>query len=509
MLLHPQADGVRVQVELQMPYDKLPQLLALVGQPAGAVPVGHDNISNNKAGKPAGAGSTEPEITPTAAAAATSAQQPESLLQDMDPDELRQQLELYNAECEQQQLYTFTGTTPETGVSICINGRYVLVPRPTQDGGCVPNLMSKRFADAVGISYTPGADPVCNIEGLGATNMKWRTQPVQLVLARGTPGELVLDVKEGFTVVDGDEAAAMYDIIMGRRALAPVSGFVMPFQRKFYYAPGLQLGKPDMYSLPVRVGYKRSVQRMTADAAAAFEQPYSFWLGGACLQDWGTPTVSTDTKASWSASSDSEPPGLTGTDSDDDECHSLPHAPRSSTPHARFCVDYRSLNSQVTGKQQTNLRLLLLLLWPLFWLFDAVDGFYSLLVQERPYQPKRFYRLSRWHRAADGETISLRLAPGSSGNKPRIIDVHRRHLTWRFAFTTVPARMLLVMLLVMLFSVTQVSAMRTVMPDTPPSALWGHRMQALPFPAPSHTHMLLASLDLMVGGTFRPLNFLM
>lgn len=339
--------------------------------------------------------------------------------------------------------------------------------------------------------------------------MKWRTQPVQLVLARGTPGELVLDVKEGFTVVDGDEAAAMYDIIMGRRALAPVSGFVMPFQRKFYYAPGLQSGKPDMFSLPVRAGYKRSVQRMTADAAAAFEQPYSFWLGGACLQDRSTSAVSTDTKASWSASSNSEPPGLTGTDSDDDECDSLPCAPRSSTPHARFCVDHCSRDSQVTGKQQTNLRLLLLLLWPLLRLFDAVDGFYSLLVQERPYQPKRFYRLSRWHRAADGETISLRLAPGSSGNKPRIIDVHRRHLTWRFAFTTVPARMLLVMLLVVLFSVTHVSAMRTVMPDTPPSALWGHRMQALPFPAPSHTHMLLASLDLMVGGTFRPLNLLM
>lgn len=124
--------------------------------------------------------------------------------------------------------------------------------------------------------------------------------------------------------------------------------------------------------------------------------------------------------------------------------------------------------------------LLLLLLWPLLWLFDAVDGFYALLVQERPYRPKRFYRLSRWHRASDGETISLRLAPGSSGNKPKVIDVHRRHLTWRFAFTALPARLVLVMLLALLFSVTHVTAMRTVMPDTPPTVGSPHAGAAVP-----------------------------
>lgn len=182
-----------------------------------------------------------------------------------------------------------------------MNGRYVMV------GGCVPNLMSRRFADAAGISYFPGAASVCNIEGLSATNMRWRTQPVQLVLARGTPGELVLDVHEGFTVMDGDEAAAMYDIILGRRALAHVSGFVVPFLRQFYYLPGLQAGDTTMYSLPIKVGFKRNVLRATDDAAAAFDRPYSFCVAGACLQDCDTPAASAATQSSYSSSSDPMP----------------------------------------------------------------------------------------------------------------------------------------------------------------------------------------------------------
>ena len=48
-------------------------------------------------------------------------------------------------------MYTFTGNTLETGVSVRMGNRDVLIPRPVQDGGCIPNLMSKRFADAVGI----------------------------------------------------------------------------------------------------------------------------------------------------------------------------------------------------------------------------------------------------------------------------------------------------------------------------------------------------------------------
>lgn len=93
------ADGVRVQVKLHVSYVKLPKLLELAGQPIGAEPDTAVEKSNQSSGEVAEASSTEPEITPAAAAAANLVQQ--SLLLSMDPDEVKQQLALYDAECEQ------------------------------------------------------------------------------------------------------------------------------------------------------------------------------------------------------------------------------------------------------------------------------------------------------------------------------------------------------------------------------------------------------------------------
>jgi hypothetical protein len=59
--------------------------------------------------------------------------------------------------------------------------------------------------------------------------MTWHTLPLQIVLARGTPCDLVLDAPDGFTAVEGDAAAEVYDIVLGAKRLAQVSGFVMQF----------------------------------------------------------------------------------------------------------------------------------------------------------------------------------------------------------------------------------------------------------------------------------------
>jgi hypothetical protein len=155
------------------------------------------------------------------------------------------------------------------------------------------------------------------------------------------------------------------------------------------------------------------------------------------------------------------------------------------------------------GSRRSSMSLLLLLLWPVLWLFGAVDNFCGMVAQERPFKDKQFYRLGRFHRASDGETIRLRLAPGSSGNKPKVFTIHRRHITWRFALTTLPSRAVLLVLLILLFGATGGMAMRMANECPPSVSLSANPMHALPLPSHTHAQVLLVSLSELVGGTFR------
>jgi hypothetical protein len=478
-------DTVRVQVDLQVPYDRLSALLELAGQRERQSGEAGD-VSSSAAATTAGQNSgTEAAVDSMPAAAAATGFGPELQL-NIDPDELQQLLALYNSECEVQTLYTFTGTTPETGVSVNINGRHVLVGRATQDGGCVPNLMSKRFADAAGIHYSPGADRVQNIEGELASHMKWHTQPLKIVLARNTPGELVLDVPDSFTVVDGDNAAEMYDIVLGRKALAKVSGFVMPLLRKFYYVPRLQQKDTSLCSLPIMVGYNRKAIHPSADCAAAFDLPCSYWVAGACLQDESPVTAPS-----------SEP-------------HQACTAPTDAAPTPGSCAKAVSISAPESAtaprlakpKRRDSSSMLMLLLWPLLWMFGAIDSFCNIVMQERPYKDKLYYRLGRYHRAEDGEQIRLHLTPGSHGNKPKVVAVHSRHVSWRFALTTLSARAVLLLVLLLFFGIAGTTAMQTVN-AVPPVAQVSTSFIMPPLPRLTGPQLLLASLDQMVGGTFR------
>ena len=383
-----------------------------------------------------------------------------------------------------------------------MNDRDVLIPRPVQDGGCIPNLMTKRFADAVGIHYSPGAPGVKTIEGQPSTMMKWHTQPVRIVLAKGTAGEAVLDVPDGFTVVDGDEAAEMYDVILGRKLLAQVSGCVVPFLRAFMYMPRLQQRELTMYTLPIKVGQSyRSPALSMIDAAAACDVPRSFWVAGACVQEPepcpGTPAV--DAAVPQAAAQQQTTVAVAAAH---EHSSAGEHKKPADTPAVPVLV-------QPSSERICSSRgLMLLLLWPLLWLFGAVDSFYLHVIESRPYQEdgKIFYRLGRYHRASDGETIRLHCAPGSSGNKPRMIALHKRIFTWRFALCTLAARTVLLLALIMFMGLSGTAAMQTagsIGATLHSTALTANLVPPLLLPTLTPSQMLLLGVTEQWGGTFR------
>ena len=154
---------------------------------------------------------------------------------------------------------------------------------------------------------------------------------------------------------------------------------------------------------------------------------------------------------------------------------------------------------------------MLLLLWPVLWLFGAVDSFCNNVMEPRPYQEqgKIFYRLGRYHRASDGETIRLRCAPGSSGNKPRMIALHRRTFTWEFVLCTLTSRAVLLLLLILFMGVSGTTAMHTassVTASLQSSALTANLVPPLLLPTLTPSQMLLLGVTEQWGSTFRLLG---
>jgi hypothetical protein len=151
---------------------------------------------------------------------------------------------------------------------------------------------------------------------------------------------------------------------------------------------------------------------------------------------------------------------------------------------------------------------MLLLLWQVLWLFGAVDSFHLHMIEPRPYQEdgKIFYRLGRYHRASDGETISIRCVPGSSGNRPRMIALHRHIFTWRCTLCTLSARTVLLLALSMFMVLSGTAAMQTagsIGATLHFNALTAKLVPPLLLPTLTPSQMLLLGVTEQSGGAFR------
>lgn len=156
---------------------------------------------------------------------------------------------------------------------------------------------------------------------------------------------------------------------------------------------------------------------------------------------------------------------------------------------------------------------MLLLLWPVLWLFGALDGFCSAVQQERPYQTqgKLYYRLGKYHRASDGDEIRLRYdASRCSGHKPKVVAIHKRILSWRFALTALPARAILLLLMISFFCVTGTAAVRVADSmagaATMSQAVVAGHLHALHVPPIPTTQVLLMGITEQLGHSFRCLS---
>lgn len=124
---------------------------------------------------------------------------------------------------------------------------------------------------------------------------------------------------------------------------------------------------------------------------------------------------------------------------------------------------------QQTAPNRGVVPFLLMLLWPIIWLCTrtgktvsgAVGAVYRAVTQEVPRKGTLYYRLGRYHRSAEGKNIQLHCAPGSSGNKPRVVEVLRPILTLRYLFTSVPAQTLVLLLMLLTCMITSSVAMQT------------------------------------------------
>ena len=193
----------------------------------------------------------------------------DTLLMGKDPERLVAE---YMAASEAPGMHTFVGNAPEQGVSIeTSDGRLLLIPRAVEDTGCVPTIITASFAKQAGIHwrpFAPGQAPrVRDIAGKPA-DFVGMTTPITLVLASGTPHEVRLEQPQGCLVMGGDSATDMYDMVVGRRALLSVAGFVHPLTRQFVYSPNLRNNDLRTHTLPVRLGAPGASQPASANAAA-------------------------------------------------------------------------------------------------------------------------------------------------------------------------------------------------------------------------------------------------
>lgn len=197
-------------------------------------------------------------------------QQLEPMLPDAaaDPDEVQALLARHAENSQVQHLHIFSSTEPSSGVTMQWGPhgfeRHAQPPRAASDSGCVPSVISESLIKSTGLRVRDltqaEREQVRGIDGTVSSRIYGRTEPITIILCKGTPQEVSLTSERGFLAVRGDEAATMYDMVIGRDLLDRVSGFVVPLTNRFCYMPRVQYGDLSLHSMPV-VGGRAAAPR--------------------------------------------------------------------------------------------------------------------------------------------------------------------------------------------------------------------------------------------------------
>lgn len=401
------------------------------------------------------------------------------------------------ARCRFPHLHLFTSPSYAEGVSLHFpDGRHTLVPRAAADSGCIPSIITEQYANSIGLTYAnlSAAEQlrVRYIDGTSTARIFARTQPLTVKLAEGTPYEVSLQMPRGFLVVKGEEAHAMYDLVLGRDLLDKVSGYVVPVQQAFFYYPTLQSLDFSTHSLPVITGKKILYPHAGSSAAALADAMTYLPACSAILQDPDLPEP---------MAADAAAPS-----------HSAPAATARHPGITSHLVWMLLSVLMLTGwALQSTLKTIIrcarccqhlcLAIWN-----SVLSGFallYFAASQQAPWRSTLYWRIGRDHRAADGTRIRLRSAKGHSGHKPRCVNVHTRALTWQHVRQVWSARALILLILVGAALISGAAAGHIVQNAFTPVCARAHWAPLL---LPIHydpRHSLVADVNDDVGGTFR------
>lgn len=365
----------------------------------------------------------------------------------------------------------FCSNHPANGVSLQTrDGRIALIPRAMEDSGCNPSIISEACAKSLGLAMRdrrPDEYPhIQNIEGEGASKLKKVTEPVTFILARGTPNEVSLQAKDGLMVMEGDAAAAMYDVVLGTDLLLEVAGTTCPLTSAFHYLVRAKDGGFKWANLPVRIG-RGSISGLNPKPS----------MGFICA------AVSQGTTAAPAADQSQQPqPSAKAGNASGPKAKDKAKAKAASGNQMVKTVD-AALGAGPSSGASATLPvyrpfqwLVLTLAWlmwlpvalPLLcfgssvqhWLYQQVSAFGALLQGATVWRCTTYYRLGRAHRSVKGATIYLATSKFGSGRKPRIAHVFRSTwLSWRVALTF-PLRAFVLLVVILAFCTASTTAVR-------------------------------------------------
>ena len=436
----------------------------------------------------------------------------------VDPEEVQLLLARHEENSQVQHLHLFSSSEPSSGITKQWGPpgqeKHAQPPKAASDSGCVPSIMVESLIKALGLNVTlltpQEHEQVRGIDGMVSPRIYGRTEPVTIILCKGTPYEVSLTAHRGLLAVRGTEASYMYDIVIGRDLLDQVSGFVLPVMSRFFYMPRMQLGDiSTMHSMPVLSG------RPAASAGhpmqvAALSESLAFMPVCSAVFAGNNSIAEADTAAAADAPSNpAAADAATQTDS----------KPISRRKQRLF---RQALAAEIVrevpadcgptagawGVASTAPAVLLwLMLWPLLWLLrhardkleQAWRSLFGAAMQPSPRQGTTFWRLGRGHRSAAGETIYLQPDAKSSGRKPRSVIILRPVLTLRHVMAAWSSKTLLFLLMLAAVCITSTQAMDTYLAVTADSASLSLGPRLVP-PLPYNTaHLLAAGLTDNLG----------
>lgn len=361
------------------------------------------------------------------------------------------------------------------------------------------------------------------IDGTSTLRIYGRTPPVTIKLAAGTAGEAALKAERGFLVVKGDEAYDMYDLVIGRQLLDKVSGCVFPVLQQFLYCPHLDRGDLTIHTLPVITGRAGTASTRPSSAAALSDALTCLPTCCAVMQDetpmLGSCSSSNSSCRSSSVSEADEPTAAAAADSCEPQPQqlldegliaetpagepprSMPVSTAGTEQAARFYVDLRKANAGMVTPAWGVLagllsivwpilfvlqpmlsplwssrpvvalrRILLVLLGPIIWLTCKAGEYmgrgWMCLARvasiTMPWVCNTYLKLGRRGRyiAADGRTYVTATGPGGCTNPMfRVIEIHKQVFSWRLACRVMPARAVLLLIVLLLSCLTSTAAM--------------------------------------------------